>query len=141
MPNTEVLAKEIVIQFDGTTVAYTTDFTLSVNGEQIDVTTLDGDGWKKFLKGDLDWSLSFSGLVTRGTITGEDYSGLLNYLKTSDEPVTLIYSDGDPATPGTIYETGLAFVSRLEASGSNSDKVTYNGEFRGTGPLDTVTTP
>jgi len=64
------LSSELLIQFYGTTIAKATDYSLSINKETIDVTTLDDAGWKA-KKADLkEWAVSFSGLVTRGAKDG-----------------------------------------------------------------------
>jgi len=70
MATTPKLSTELLIQFYGTTIAKATDFSVSVNKEVIDVSTLDSAGWKEKLVDNKDWNISFSGLVTRGAKDG-----------------------------------------------------------------------
>lgn len=64
--NDFLLSKNFSVIIGGEVVAFATDFSLEINKETIDVTVLRDDGWKQFLVDLKDWSVSFSGLITRG---------------------------------------------------------------------------
>ena len=61
-----ILGKAMTLTYDSKVIARCTDFTLEVNKEPIDITTVQSAGWTE-KKVDLkEWSISFNALVTRG---------------------------------------------------------------------------
>jgi predicted secreted protein len=138
MADTPILGKELAILYNAEVVARATDYDFELNGETIDISSLDSNGWQELMKGDLSWKITFSGLVTKGApATGyADYNALLEDLKTSQDAVTVGLKHGTPATFN--YQTGSAFLTSLKLSGKYGDKVTYQGTLTGTGKLTTI---
>lgn len=48
----------VMVSSSPTPIAHSTDASLSVNGETIDVTTKDSLGWRELLAGNKNWSIS-----------------------------------------------------------------------------------
>ncbi len=139
MADTPLLSKELAILYGTDVVARATDYDFEINGETIDISSLDSAGWKELMKGTKSWKISFNALVTKGTVaeTKADYHTLLTDLKTSEAPVTVGLKHSTAAE--FSYETGSAFITSLKLSGKYGDKVTYSGALEGTGALTTVT--
>jgi predicted secreted protein len=140
----ELLSKSAAISLDNGSndVIKLTGWSLEVNKETVDVTSLDSaDAWKEFLVDLKEWSLSFDGIVVReqdALLT--DFQGLLEDLITSDTAVTvLITESGSGYTTLTIGGSG--FLTGLPLSGSLGDKQTFSGTVQGTGALTLVATP
>ena len=148
MANTVKLAKELIIVYAGQAIAKTSSYTLTVNKAEIDVSSLDSDGWAEYLADNKDWNIDFDGLVTRDTITGStsydemtgttktDYDALLAQISTNDEPVAIALVSKES---GDTYEKGNALLTNLTKSGSVGAAVTYSASLRGTGTLSQAT--
>ena len=134
----EVRSKEFVIQYNSLVIGRATDYSLEVNKEIIDVTTLDSEAWRQILAGNKNWKITFSGLVIRGTPpTGEtNYAELLNDLKTNDDPVTVAIAS---TVSGDSYEEGQGLITQLSMSGATGDVQKYSGTIEGTSSLTTQT--
>ena len=133
-----VLTKEMTILQGTNVIAFCTDFSLEINKEPVDITNLSLSGWKQYLVDLKEWKVSFSGLVTRGTVVGSQvgYEQLMTSLLGTDTTLTCaVKSTGT----GDQYVTGSAFLISLKQSGTVGDKVSYSGEFQGTGALSTAT--
>ncbi len=66
MSTNPILSKEFAIMYGGEVIAWTTDFSLEINKETVDITVLASDGWKDKLVDLKEFSVSFNGLVSRG---------------------------------------------------------------------------
>lgn len=134
----EILSKEIVLSFGGNAIAMANDWTLSVNKEIIDVSTLDDAKWRKIVSDQISWSISISGLVARAAEAGKThYDDLLNHLATSDEDVEAMLSTG---VVGETFKKGMVQIASLEESGSKGAVVSYSATLEGNKALtiDTV---
>lgn len=134
MATDAILGKAMTLTYDSKVIARCTDFTLEVNKEPIDITTLQSVGWKE-KKVDLkDWSISFNGLVTRGADgTYSVYDELLADILGTDTVIAVSIDDTDGS--GTIAVGGNVFLVSLSTSVTVGDKVTYSGTLEGTGAL------
>lgn len=143
MANDVKLSKELLVVYNGQSIAKATSFTFEINKSEIDVSNLDSNSWNQKLVDNKDWSMSFDGLVTRNTITGTSYSemtgtthidfdNLLQEVKTNDDAVTVALVS---RITGDKYETGLGFITALSATGSVGAAMTYSGTISGTGAL------
>ena len=132
------LTKEFVVKYNSNVIARCTDFDFEVNKQTVDITSLDSDGWRELLVDMKEWRINFNAMVTRGAVGASeiDYDGLMQEIKFSDTPVTVMVTT---ATDDDNYESGSAFLTSLRASGSVGDKVTYSGTLEGTGGLTTGT--
>lgn len=147
MSNTVKLAKELFIVYNGQAIAKATSYTFNLNKSEIDISSLDSDGWAEKLADQKDWNFDFDGMVTRGIVTGTSYSemtgtthmdfnALLEQIKTNDEPVEVALSS---RVSGDTYQSGMALLTSLSESGSVGAAVTYSGTLAGTGTLTTKT--
>ena len=128
-----VLANELYIQYDGQTIACTTDFTLQVSKETIDVNC--GTGWTKGLGSLKEWSLDFSAIVKRAD-TNLIYSEILTDLIFNEVPVTVALRSN---IANDSYYTGQAMLLNLTKSGTIDDVVTYSGTLQGYNQLSILT--
>lgn len=133
-----LIGNEFVVIYDGSTVGYATDYSLSVNKKRIDVTTLASGRWGDSMVGSMDWSFDFSGLVSRTSgDSSRGYDYIMNNFLTVDASVVVA---AKPNVAGNKYLTGSGFLSSVKMSGGVGDKpVTFNGTVDGAGPLTQAT--
>jgi len=132
-----ILSKNFTFTYGGTAIGTCKDFTLDINKETIDVTTLDSDGWKQKLVDLKEWSFSFNALVVRGSDTPdrETFSELVYDLINTDTVVEVVFGDGGS---GTLTLTGDCFITSMSLSGAVGDVSTYSGSAEGTNDLALV---
>lgn len=130
-----ILGKAMTLTYDSKVIARCTDFTIEVNKEPIDITTLQSAGWKE-KKVDLkEWSISFNALVTRGADgTYSVYDEFLADILDTDTAIAVSLDDTDGS--GTISVGGDVFLTSLSTGVTVGDKVTYSGTLEGTGALE-----
>jgi len=135
MATSVVLTKELILKIGTDTVARCTDYSLSINKETIDITSLDSAGWKEKLVDLKEYAISFSAMVTRGVVSGSetDFDELLTSFIGTDTALGWTLIDGE--TGFVVSLNGNAFLVSLEPGGSVGDKVTYSGSLEGTGAL------
>lgn len=134
MATTPILGKSMTLSYGGKVIARTSDFSLEINKEIVDITTLMSAGWKEKLVDMKDWKVSFNALVTRGAdATYTVYDALLSDLLTNDSAVAIAIDD--TGVGGTISLAGSAFLVSLSTGVTVGDKVTYSGSLEGTGAL------
>lgn len=132
-----MMSKEFTVIYDSSVVGYATSFDLTINKESIDITILASDGWKNFVMGDKDWSVSFDGLVTRTSgDSSRGYDYIVNNLITSDASVVIAIK---PTIASNKYLTGVGFLENVNMTGSAGAVATYSGTVRGTGSLTQTT--
>ena len=126
----ELLSKTAILKIDGVAIAKLTGWSLEVNKETVDVTSLDSpSAWREFLVDLKDWSVSFDGIVTR--VGTGDYEELLADFIGSDATVAFLIDD----TAASTDIGGDAFLIGLPITGSLGDKQTFSGSLQGTGIL------
>jgi predicted secreted protein len=130
----EVLANELVILYDDKTVLCTTDFTLTIDKEVIDVRCMNSGGWAAGLAGSKSWSIDFSNIRTRTTPAADeiDYDGLLASMIANDDPVNV--GIGSSITGDTTY-TGQGMLTSSSQTGSVDDRVNASYTVTGYGAL------
>lgn len=128
----EIKSTEFVIIYSGITLARCEDFSFSINKKEIDITTLDGNGWDEIIAGNKSWEVSTNALYTRAG----DLDTLLQDFINSDDTVTISVQT---STVGDKYVSGEAINLTLEYSGSKDDVVKYSAKFKGTGALTIMT--
>jgi len=134
-----LFSKQMMVQFDGSTLGCATDFSLSVNKDFIEIACLNATGGAKQQIPDLyGWSVSFSGLVMQETNeTGKSFYELMDNLLEGDESVSIYIV---PDVSSNTFYGGTGYISSLSMDGGVGSAVTYSGEIVGTGPLDASTT-
>jgi len=138
---TPLFSKQMLIQFDGSTLGCATDFSLSVNKDFIEIACLNATGGAKQQVPDLyGWSVSFSGLVM--TESTEDagkksFYELMENLLGVDASITVYIV---PDVSANSFYGGIGYLSSLTMDGGVGSAVTYSGEILGSGALDASTT-
>jgi predicted secreted protein len=134
-----LFSKQMMVQFDGSTLGCATDFSLSVNKDFIEIACLNATGGAKQQIPDLyGWTVSFSGLVMQETNeTGKSFYELMDNLLEGDESVSIYIV---PDVSSNTFYGGTGYISSLSMDGGVGSAVTYSGEIVGTGPLDASTT-
>lgn len=128
------LSKSFTLSYASKVIAKCTDFSLEINKEVIDITSLSSGAWKEKLVDLKEWKISFNGLVTRGTDgTYTVYDALISDILTNDTAVTVVIST--VAAGGSLTLTGSAFLTSLQTSIQVGDKGGYAGTLEGTGSL------
>lgn len=106
-----------------------TECELTIDGETIDVTTKDSNGWRELLAGMKSWSMSGSGILDYSALEGPDeiYDDLVN-----GAIANLKFST---STTGDSQFTGQGLYSNLGISAGLEDKVSFSFSIEGTGVL------
>jgi len=138
---TPLFSKQMLIQFDGSTLGCATDFSLSVNKDFIEIACLNATGGAKQQVPDLyGWSISFSGLVMQmlSEDTGKKgFYELMNNILGSDTSIGVYIV---PDVSANDYYGGIGYISSLSMDGGVGSAVTFSGEIVGTGPLQSLKT-
>lgn len=133
MAQTYVMGKEFSLSYSGKTIGYCTDFDFDISKDTEEVSHLGSEGWKEFFtSGMKEWSISFNGLVTKGTLESgkTDYDNLLESLEDNDNSVTIVIT----SPTGLSTQTGQAFLTNLKMSVVQG-VITYSGSLQGTGEI------
>ena len=135
----EIQAHEIIVSYNGEAISKATSWSLQVDKQIIDITTLDDVGWANGIGGEKAWSVSVEGLVNRTSVTGKtNYNKLMLALFTNDTPVDIKISSN---ISGDTFYAGKAIIASLSKSGSKGEIVSYSASFTGCGPLDDAVVP
>lgn len=131
----KIKSAEYVLEWNGTAIAAGTDYSIEINGEEIDISTLDSGEWKEVTSGLKSWTGSLSGMVERGS--GSSFFALAEHLTGAENAiVTLALKAG---TIGDKYFIGEALLTNLSKSGAGAggqEIITYSASFVGNGKLD-----
>jgi TP901-1 family phage major tail protein len=123
-------------------VAGCTSASLSMEFEQIDITTKDESGAKAILPGDITWSIQAEALVQYDTknIAGDTTTEVksskdLMDLFLAKTKVTLAWSTGNVDDP--VY-TGQAYITSVEESAGTNEVTSFSCTFSGHGAITAV---
>jgi len=125
----EVLGKLMTITLDGAALGYSTDFSISMDTEVVDVSNRDSSFWRTLLRSMRSWSISFSGFYSStdvGKKVLQDW-----YDDSTDAAVAVVLTLAD----GSITLSGNALLSNLTYDGPHSGGATYSGTLEGTAAL------
>lgn len=112
-----------------TPIAGSTDNTMTINGESIDVTTKDSGGWKEILAGLNSWGFKGSGKFDDQASFG--FSDLLA-LMLAKQLVQVRFSF---AASGLPYWYGDALLTSLELAAPMEKETTFTFSLEGSAPL------
>lgn len=139
--STPLFSKQMLIQFDSSTLGCATDFSLSVDKDFIEIACLNATGGAKQQVPDLyGWNISFSGLVMQeSTVDSGDKSfyELMDNLLESDASIGVYLV---PDVSANSYYGGVGYLSSLSMDGGVGSAMTYSGEIVGTGALESAST-
>lgn len=138
---TPLFSKQMLVQFDGSTLGCATDFSLSVNKDFIEIACLGSTGAKQQVPDLYGWTISFSGLVMREPTVDAGkksfYELMDNILATTDTSVGVFLV---PDVSGNSYYGGAGYISSLTMDGGIGSAVTFSGEILGSGALSNLVT-
>jgi len=125
----EIAGKLMVISLDGAALAYSRDFSISLDMETIDITSRDTSWWKKLLRGMRSWSISGSGLYSSDDPGKKVLQNFHDDATDAVIAVILVLADG------TIELSGDGILTNLSYDGPHADAATYSFSIEGTGAL------
>ena len=121
---------EVLLFVNGTEVGGQRGASLSMSADELDVTDKNTTGYKKFLVGLKEWSISCDGLVCVGE---EGYDALFNAFIAGDViTVQLKKKDGSFGYEGPVVIASMDFDAQYD------DALTYSCELKGAGDLTQV---
>lgn len=123
---------EVLISIDGTVVGGQRGASLSMSADELDITDKNTTGYKKYLVGLKEWTISCDGLVCAGE---EGYDALFNAFIAGDiVKVQFKQKEGDFGYEGDMVIASMDFDAQYD------DALTYSCELKGAGDLSKVTT-
>lgn len=114
------------LKLGGNTIAYAQDVELSMSASEIDITTRNDSGWKKFLQGLKEWGATVDHLWIP-TDTGLE--AIRDAYVDGTELSATFYDDAGQGFGGQVLVTGMTFPQPLD------DGVDLNITLKGTGAL------
>jgi TP901-1 family phage major tail protein len=119
----------IALYKDGVKVTHSTNTSLDISEDIIDVTTKDSSGWKESIPGLRSASGSGDFLFSEdGAVNFEDFFDEIN----TRSSFTALWST---AVTGDKTYTGTAYITSISLSGGVEDAMTYNIAFEITGAV------
>lgn len=126
---TAAVGRALALEWDGTPVAGVREKSIALNGEPIDVTDDDDDGWRALLADEAaqnEVTISVNGVTKDDTLRAA-------WFGTRTSAMTVTFPDG-----GTI--SGNFFLQSYTETGAYNDAVTFEAEFQSSG-IVTYTPP
>lgn len=113
-------------------VAGQQSLTINRDGDTIEVTSKDSDGWKEFIMGFKEWSMDQDGIYVRN--------------EASHKLIGKFYDDGDPILVKVTNQkdeydmfAGIALITSYPIEAPYDDSVTFTMNMQGTGKLVDLT--
>ena len=124
--------KNMLVLVNGTVMAATKNFTLTINSNLIDTTTKDSTAWGDTLYGFKDWEVTFDGLYDPAAVFNaeEVYDAIV-----ADTTVILEMAVIDGTGGGLVFR-GNANATGFTMSAAYNEAVTFSGGFKGAGALN-----
>ena len=122
---------DILIYIDGTAVGGQRGASLSMSADELDVTDKNTTGYKKYLVGLKEWTISCDGLVGNGE---DGYEALFNaFIAGEVVEVEFKHREGGFGYKGKMVIASMDFDAQYE------DALTYSCELKGAGDLKPIT--
>ena len=128
--NKNIRGLEVLIYIGSTAVGGQRGASLSMSADELDITDKNTVGYKKFLVGLKEWSISCDGLVVAGEA---GYDALFNAFIAGDI-VTVQFKKED----GSFGYEGEMVVSSMDFDAQYDDALTYSCELKGAGDLTKI---
>lgn len=119
--------KLIVLQFGGVTVAGQTTGSINFSADMLDATTKDSAGWKEFLAGEKNATISVGGLYDPAAAEGAEE--IIAYLFVGS---ALTWRFGQ-LTAGGSYWTGSGVITSISIQADKNTLSAYTVEVQNTG--------
>jgi len=131
----KIRSYDVALEWDGEVIAAAASYSLEVNGETIDTSTLDSGEWADVEDGLKSWSASVDGMVERGASSsfGKFISSFTSTGSTRTATLAL-----KAKVDGDTYYTGTAILTAISKSGGGAggqDVETWSASFTGKGAL------
>lgn len=120
----------VTVTSGGTAIAHTTDCSISLNREYIDVSTKDSGGARAMLARQKSVSISINGLVDTGSTAGH---AVLAAAQLAGSTLTIVFDLDDGANDET-YSCSCVCTS-CELSGGVEDAATFSATLESTGDI------
>ena len=128
--NKNIRGLEVLIYIGGTAVGGQRGASLSMSADELDITDKNTIGYKKFLVGLKEWSISCDGLVVAGE---QGYDALFNaFIEGTIVEVQFKLEDGSFGYQGDMVVSSMDFDAQYD------DALTYSCELKGAGDLEQV---
>ena len=121
---------EVLISIGGTVLGGQRGASLSMSADELDITDKNTVGYKKFLVGLKEWSISCDGLVCNGE---EGYEALFNAFINGD-----IVEVQFKQKNGTFGYKGPMVIASMDFDAQYDDALTYSCELKGAGDLEPI---
>jgi predicted secreted protein len=132
MPATKQTGTGILFKIGTTVVGGQSDCNLTINGEEIELSSKDTAYWKEFLAGRADWTVGGSGIVMFDTTA--------HLLETSQKAIYTAITTGQTvaveiALTGTLKFAGSGFFTNMSLAAPDNAAATMSWTVRGTTAL------
>ena len=128
--NKNIRGLEVLIYIGGTAVGGQRGASLSMSADELDITDKNTVGYKKFLVGLKEWSISCDGLVVAGEA---GYDALFNaFIAGNIVQVQFKQEDGSFGYQGDMVVSSMDFDAQYD------DALTYSCELKGAGDLTKI---
>jgi TP901-1 family phage major tail protein len=128
--NKNIRGLEVLIYIGGTAVGGQRGASLSMSADELDITDKNTVGYKKFLVGLKEWSISCDGLVVAGE---KGYDALFEaFIEGKIVHVQFNQEDGSFGYEGDMVVSSMDFDAQYD------DALTYSCELKGAGDLTKI---
>lgn len=134
--NGTTLSIEIGTYLSGVAIELNTNVSLSVNTAEVECTNKDSSGWKEFLPGTKDWSMSGTCFIDYAATQGLDEAVVAWLAGTA---VTATFAKSDAATGDANFH-GSAYFTNIEQTGDLDGAAEWTFSLSGSGALTSVAT-
>jgi predicted secreted protein len=124
----KVSGNALLIYIDGVAVACSTEASLTITNETIEVTCKDNDGAKTYILGGQDWNFTVGGIFQFDNFGADDIGDLA-----VDQTLATIRFGTDSV--GDAFYEGDAYVSNFQVTSPLNNVVTYSATFSAAGPI------
>jgi len=114
-------------------------FTLSVDGEEIDVSCKSSGNWGDTLAGTKTWNVSVNAKLEVDATTNGFFDILDNFVDGTELDIEITTHDGTAGIVGDKFISGTVVVGSTSLSGNRNEAVTWEATLLGRGPLVTST--
>ena len=128
---TKIKGLEVLLYVGSNVVAGQRGASLSMSADDIDITDKTTEGYKAFLAGLKEWSISCDGLVCVGDA---GYDALVDAFLAAEEVQVQLKNEA-----GTFGYQGTVSIASMDFDAQYDDALTYSCELKGASKLEKIT--
>lgn len=128
---TKIKGLEVLLYVGSNVVAGQRGASLSMSADDIDITDKTTEGYKAFLAGLKEWSISCDGLVCVGDA---GYDALVDAFLNAEEVQVQLKNEA-----GTFGYQGTVSIASMDFDAQYDDALTYSCELKGASALQKIT--